>query len=196
MSITIILGFPGDSVVKSLPASAGDVGGVGSIPGLGRSPGEGNSKPLQYSCLDNPMDREAWGGYSHRVPKNQTRLSMHARTHHNFRVFSLSWKETPTLLKHQSPSPTMLCPTCHCSKPLETTNLLSTETCLLGAFYRNGFIQYVAFCVWFLSLSMFSGFIHIAVLRFFLLINIIALYGCNTFCLSSWRLILPFGYYK
>ena len=80
MSITIILSFPGDSVVKSSPASAGDVGGVGSIPGLGRSPGEGNSKPLQYSCLDNPMDREAWGGYSHRVPKNQTRLSMHAHT--------------------------------------------------------------------------------------------------------------------
>ena len=61
MSITIILGFPGDSVVKSWPASAEDVGSVGSIPGLGRSPGEGNSNPLQYSCLDNPMDREAWG---------------------------------------------------------------------------------------------------------------------------------------
>ena len=46
--------FPGASVVKNLPASAGD---PGSIPGLGRSPGEGNVNPLQYSCLKNPMDR-------------------------------------------------------------------------------------------------------------------------------------------
>ena len=51
-------GFLGGSVVKNLPASAGD---TGSIPGLGRSPGEGNGYPLQYSCLENPMDRGAWG---------------------------------------------------------------------------------------------------------------------------------------
>ena len=50
-------GFPGGSVVKNLPANAGD---VGSIPGLGRSPGEGNGSPLQYSCLENPIDRGAW----------------------------------------------------------------------------------------------------------------------------------------
>ena len=46
--------FPNGSVVKNMPANAGD---SGSIPGLGRSPGEGNGNPLQYSCLDNPMDR-------------------------------------------------------------------------------------------------------------------------------------------
>ena len=44
-------------MVKNLPANAGD---VGSIPGWGRSPGEGNGNPLQYSCLENPMDRGAW----------------------------------------------------------------------------------------------------------------------------------------
>ena len=44
-------------MVKNLPASAGD---VGSIPGLARSPGEENGKPLQYSCLGNPMDKKAW----------------------------------------------------------------------------------------------------------------------------------------
>ena len=44
-------------MVKSPAADAGD---VDSIPGLGRSPGEGNGNPLQYSCLENPMDREAW----------------------------------------------------------------------------------------------------------------------------------------
>ena len=48
--------FPGDSTVKSPPANAGD---VSLIPGLGRSPEEGNGNPVQYSCLGNPMDREA-----------------------------------------------------------------------------------------------------------------------------------------
>ena len=50
-------GFTGGSVVKNLPASGGD---VGSIPGPGRSLGEGNGNPLQYSCLENTLDREAW----------------------------------------------------------------------------------------------------------------------------------------
>ena len=49
-------------MVKSLPASAGDTGNSGSIPGSGRSPREGNDNPLQYSCLENPMDRGAWRG--------------------------------------------------------------------------------------------------------------------------------------
>jgi len=53
------MGFPGDSVVKSLPANAGDAGDVSSVPGLGRSPGEGNGNPLQCSCLGNPMVRGA-----------------------------------------------------------------------------------------------------------------------------------------
>ena len=51
------LGFPGGSVVKNPPANAGD---VGSIPGLRRPHREGNGNPLQYSCLENPMDRGAW----------------------------------------------------------------------------------------------------------------------------------------
>ena len=46
-------------MVKNLPANAGDIRDVGSIPGLGRSPGEGNGNPLWYSCLENPMGREA-----------------------------------------------------------------------------------------------------------------------------------------
>ena len=45
---------------KSPPANAGDIKDVGSIPGSGRSPGEGNGNPLQYSCLENPMERGAW----------------------------------------------------------------------------------------------------------------------------------------
>ena len=53
-------GFPGGSAVKNPPAKAGDTGGAGLIPGLGRCPGVGNDNPLQCSCLENPMDREAW----------------------------------------------------------------------------------------------------------------------------------------
>ena len=47
-------------MVKNLPTNGGDIRDTGSIPGLGRSPERGNSNPLQYSCLDNPMDRGAW----------------------------------------------------------------------------------------------------------------------------------------
>ena len=54
------MGFPGGTVVKNLPASAGDTGDVGLILGPGRSPGVENGNPLQYSCLKNTMDRGAW----------------------------------------------------------------------------------------------------------------------------------------
>ena len=59
-------GFPGGSVVKNLPTDAGD---VGSVPGLGRSPGEGNSNPLQYSCLGNRIDKRAWWAIVHGIIK-------------------------------------------------------------------------------------------------------------------------------
>ena len=56
-------------------ASAYNAGDPGSIPGLGRSPGEGNGNPLQYSCLENPMDRGAWRATAHGVAKSRTQLS-------------------------------------------------------------------------------------------------------------------------
>ena len=65
-------GFPGGSVTKNLPANAGDAGGAGSIPGSGRSPGVENGNPLQYSCLENPMDRGAWWAVVHGVTKRRT----------------------------------------------------------------------------------------------------------------------------
>ena len=52
-------------VVKNLPANAGDIRDSGSIPGSGRFPGEGHGNPLQYSCLENPMDRGAWWATVH-----------------------------------------------------------------------------------------------------------------------------------
>ena len=70
------MGFPGESVVKNLPANAGDTGDVSSIPGSGRSPGEGNGSPLQYSCLENPkqgMDRGTWWATR---PRNHKELDM------------------------------------------------------------------------------------------------------------------------
>ena len=67
-----MLGFPGSSVVKNPAARAGD---AGSVPGSGTSPGGGNGNPLQYSCLENPMDRGAWEAIVHGVTKSCVRLS-------------------------------------------------------------------------------------------------------------------------
>ena len=64
-------------MVKNLPANAGD---LGSIPGLGRSPGQGNDNPLQYSCLENPMNRGAWWAAVRGVAKSWTGLKdFHSR---------------------------------------------------------------------------------------------------------------------
>ena len=59
-------------MIKLPPANAGDIRDAVLIPGLGRSPGRGHGNPLQYSCLENPMDRGAWWATVHRVAKNQT----------------------------------------------------------------------------------------------------------------------------
>ena len=61
-------------VLKNPLANAGDVRDAGSIPGLGRSPGGGHGNPLQYSCLENPMDRGAWWATVHGVAKNRTQM--------------------------------------------------------------------------------------------------------------------------
>ena len=70
----ILLGFSGGSVVKNLPATAGD---SGSISGLGRSPGGGNGNPLQSSCLENSMDRGAGWATVYGVAKSWTLVSVH-----------------------------------------------------------------------------------------------------------------------
>ena len=69
------LGFPGGTVGKNPPANAGDARDLGLIPVLGRCPGVGNGKPLQYSCLENPMDRGAWWASVHGVAESGTQLS-------------------------------------------------------------------------------------------------------------------------
>ena len=65
-------GFPGGSEVKASVYNAGD---PGSIPGSRRSPGEGNGNPLQYYCLENPMDRGAWQATVYGIAKSRTQLS-------------------------------------------------------------------------------------------------------------------------
>ena len=70
-------GFIGDSAINNLPANARDARDMGSIPGSGRFPGEGNGNPLQYSCLENLMDREAWTATVHGATKSQIGLSAH-----------------------------------------------------------------------------------------------------------------------
>ena len=75
-SLTILInrGFPGGSVVKNLPVNAGD---VSLMPRWGRSPGEGNGSPLQYSCLENPMDNGVWWvDYSPLGCKESDRIQM------------------------------------------------------------------------------------------------------------------------
>ena len=69
--------FSGGAVVKNPLANVGDTGDSVLIPGSGQSPGEGNGNPLQYSCLENSMDRGAWWATVHGVAKSQTQLSTH-----------------------------------------------------------------------------------------------------------------------
>ena len=73
------MGFPCGSDGKEPTRNVGD---LGSVPGLGRSPGGGHGNPLQYSCLENPMDRGAWGAIVHGAAKSWTQLkqlSMHTQ---------------------------------------------------------------------------------------------------------------------
>ena len=63
------------SAYKECTCNAGGTGNMGSIPGLGRSPGKGNGNQLQYSCLENSRDREAWRATVHEVTKSWTQLS-------------------------------------------------------------------------------------------------------------------------
>ena len=77
------LGFPGCSVGKESTCNVGDMGDTVSIPGSGRSPGVGNGNPLQYSCLENSMDRGAWRATVHRAAKSRdmTEATEHTPKH-------------------------------------------------------------------------------------------------------------------
>ena len=73
------MGFPGGTVAKNLPVNTGgDARDTGSIPGSGRSPGGGNGNLLQYSCLENSMDRGTWWATIHGFSKSQTHKDNYA----------------------------------------------------------------------------------------------------------------------
>jgi len=78
-------------VVKNLPANAGDTRDAGLTPGCGKSPEGGHGNPLQYSCLENPMDKRAWKATVHRAAQNWTRLKQ------------LSMQERQTLYTGEAP---------------------------------------------------------------------------------------------
>ena len=82
-----IWGFPDGSAGKESTCNAGDIGDVGSIPESGRSPAGGNGNPLQYSCLGDPMDREASWATVHGVAESQTRLEQLST-----QAFGIEWE--------------------------------------------------------------------------------------------------------
>jgi len=93
-------GFPGSAVVKNLPANAGDGRDVGLIPRTGRSPGEGNGNPLQYSCLENLMDRGAWRAESDMTEQ----LSTHTQWYNQPHPYK-NKKGQPRPYKNKTPEP-------------------------------------------------------------------------------------------
>ena len=92
--------------MKNPPVKTGNAGNMSSIPGLGRSPEEGNGNPLQYSCLENPMDRGSWRATVHEVTKSQTGSGDQANTYIDFKQNGhyLLWQtqeNSRSLLKNQ-----------------------------------------------------------------------------------------------
>ena len=83
------LSFPSGTGVKNLPANGGDAREASSIPGLGRFPGEGDDNPLQYSCLENSMDRGTWWATVHGVTESDMTECTHARAHTHTHIHSL-----------------------------------------------------------------------------------------------------------
>ena len=94
MFCILITGFSGGSVVKNPRVNAGD---AGSVPGSGRSPGGGNGSPLQCSCLENSMDREAWWATVHGVTKSQTQQHTCLPSHQGFPSASNSKESTSNM---------------------------------------------------------------------------------------------------
>ena len=89
-------GFLGGSVCKEFACNAGDAGDSGLMPGLGRSPGGGHGNPLQYSCLENRMDRRTWRTTVHRVTKSQTvttEATEHARVQKSYDILNCHYQK-------------------------------------------------------------------------------------------------------
>ena len=127
-------------VEKNLPANTGNPRDTGSILGSGRSPGGGNGNPLQYSCLENPMDRGAWRAKVHRVTKSQTRLSNWARLSQMKLARALCSCLAPLLVPWL----------CWCKKGLSTLPCLMSLFCSLWGYLCKKYViskAWVEICV-------------------------------------------------
>ena len=126
--------FPGGSDGKESACIAGD---LGLIPGSGRSPEEGNGNPLQYSCLENPMDKEAWRATVHSVAKSWTQLSNFTF----FLSFFLYWlnREESGQLEDRNGSEifTMYICVSVCVSQYISTYLSDHDTCLKIVFKKS-----------------------------------------------------------
>ena len=110
-------------VVKNPPARAEGAGEVGSIPGSGKPPGVGNGNPLQYSCLEKPMDRGAWWAPVHGAANGPTRLSNCARSHY---VLIFSIVEIEKHFKHKN---TQICDSVRCQRNYIFTCQVALRKC-------------------------------------------------------------------
>ena len=123
-----VRGFPGGSVVKNLRANAGEAGDTSSIPRLGRSHGEGNGNPLQYSCLENSMDRGAWWATIHGITEEsdtteQLRTHLHTQLYlhqHPHSLKKMRIKQTADHSVREQNSNSILLTPNTCSFPLST----------------------------------------------------------------------------
>ena len=118
-------------VAQTVRASTYNAGDPGSIPGLGRSPGEGNGTPLQYSCLENPMDGGAWQATVHGVAKSRTRLS-------DFTFTCVS--------EVDDSSPAILIPACTSSSPALTVTCVLVHIHILNQTFLQIFFISNLFC--------------------------------------------------
>ena len=122
-------------VVKNQPSNAGDVRDSGLIPGSGRTPRGGHGHPLQYSCLDDPMDRGAWRAMVHKVRKSRTQLK---------------WLSTHALLKNTE---ALSFNSAIAWQSIGLHKVRNSWSDLAQVPYLSGIIQYFSFCVWLISLS-------------------------------------------
>ena len=113
-------GFPTGAVVKNLPANAGNTRNSGSILGLGISPGERNGNSLQYSCLENPMDRGARWATVPGVAKSWTQLSVHTRARTHTHTHTHTHISAPSGISFPPPQPSS-----HSSRSSQITALSS-----------------------------------------------------------------------
>ena len=118
-------------VVRNLPASAGNIRDAGLIPGLGRAPGGGHGNPLQYSCLENPVDRGAWQATVHKVTKSQTRLKW-LSTHSSYSA-SLEWWPLIQSIRHGWRRVVVLVGCCGVREQHTGDQVGHTLNCLIGA---------------------------------------------------------------